>query len=87
MAKIKKFNVIPYLPENLKPLLKIANNLWWVWNFEAIELFRRLDVDLWTHVDHNPVMLLGAVSQRTLDEASESESFKIPHPPEVVGYF
>ncbi len=75
MAKIKKFNVIPYLPENLKPLLKIANNLWWVWNFEAIELFRRLDVDLWTHVDHNPVMLLGAVSQRTLDEASESESF------------
>jgi starch phosphorylase len=75
MAKIKKFNVIPYLPDNLKPLLKIAYNLWWVWNFEAIELFRRLDVDLWTSVDHNPVMLLGAVSQKTLDEASESESF------------
>ncbi|MDA3823230.1 MAG: alpha-glucan family phosphorylase, partial [Bacteroidales bacterium] len=75
MAAIQKFNVVPYLPEKLKPLLEIANNLWWVWNFEAIELFRRLDVDLWREVEHNPIKLLGAVSQKTLDEAAESESF------------
>lgn len=75
MARIKKFKVVPYLPEKLKPLLKIANNMWWVWNFEAIELFRRLDVDLWGETDHNPIKLLGEISQKKLDETAETESF------------
>jgi glycogen phosphorylase len=75
MARIQKFRVVPYLPEKLKPLGKIAKNMWWVWNFEAIELFRRLDVEIWREVDHNPIALLGALSQTTLDEAAESESF------------
>jgi len=75
MGRVQKFNVTPYLPEKLRPLLKIAYNLWWVWNYEAIELFRRLDVDLWREVEHNPVKLLGAVSQTQLDEAAESDSF------------
>lgn len=75
MIQIKKFKVIPYLPEKLKPLLRIAMNMWWVWSFEAIELFRRLDVELWRDVDQNPVKMLGALSQNSLNEAAESESF------------
>lgn len=75
MAEVKKFRVTPYIPEKLKPLVKIANNLWWVWNFEAIDLFRRLDVDLWRNVEHNPIAMLGQLSQKDLDEAAESESF------------
>jgi len=75
MKKIREFKVVPYLPERLKPLMKIANNLWWVWNFEAIDLFRRIDVDLWREVGHNPVNFLGALSQGALDRAAQSESF------------
>ncbi|TFH43263.1 MAG: alpha-glucan family phosphorylase [Chrysiogenales bacterium] len=75
MALIKKFKVVPNLPVKLKPLLKIAYNMWWVWNFEAIELFRRLDVELWGYVSHNPIKLLGSLSQQALDDAAESESF------------
>lgn len=75
MKKIREFKVVPYLPDRLKPLMKIANNLWWVWNFEAIDLFRRIDVDLWREVGHNPINFLGALSQRALDRAAESESF------------
>ncbi len=75
MARIKRFNVVPLLPEKLQPLMSIAKNLWWVWNFEAIELFRRLDVELWREMDHNPVALLGNLDQRYLDQAAESESF------------
>ncbi len=75
MATIKRFSVIPSLPDKLKPLMKIAKNMWWVWNFEAIELFRRLDVELWRETSHNPVAFLGAVSQKRLEEAAESESF------------
>ncbi|MBN2403056.1 MAG: alpha-glucan family phosphorylase, partial [Spirochaetes bacterium] len=75
MANIKKFRVLPYLPETLKPLLKIAQNMSWIWNFEAIELFRRLDMETWRVVDHNPVALLGRLSQKIMDDAAESESF------------
>jgi len=75
MKKIKEFKIVPYLPDKLKPLLKIAYNLWWVWNFEAIDLFRRLDVDLWRDSGHNPISFLGSLSQKALDEAAESESF------------
>ncbi len=57
------------------PLMKIAKNMWWVWSFEAIELFRRLDVELWRDVEHNPIALLGSISQKTMDTVSKSESF------------
>jgi starch phosphorylase len=75
MKNIREFKIVPYLPDKLKPLMKIANNLWWVWNFEAIDLFRRIDVDLWREVGHNPINFLGALSQKALDRAAESESF------------
>ena len=75
MPKIQRFRVLPSIPEELSSLMKIAKNMWWVWNFEAIELFRRLDLELWRELDHNPVAFLGAVSQNKLREAAESESF------------
>lgn len=75
MPKIHRFRVLPSLPEELQPLMKIAKNMWWVWNFEAIELFRRLDMDLWRELGHNPVAFLGAISQNKLQEAAQSESF------------
>ena len=75
MKKIREFRVVPYLPVKIKPLLKIAYNLWWVWDYEAIDLFRRLDVDLWRETEHNPVKFLGLIPQVVLDHAAESESF------------
>ncbi len=75
MAKIKKFRVLPYLPDTLKPLLKIAQNMSWIWNFEAIELFRRLDIETWREVNHNPIAMLGRLSQKLMDDAAQSESF------------
>ena len=46
------------LPEQLKCLDEIAHNMWWVWNFEARDLFRDLDPEIYHDVKHNPVMLL-----------------------------
>ncbi len=75
MKKIREFKVVPYLPDKLKPLMKIAENLWWVWNFEAIDLFRRIDVDQWRDSGHNPISFLGSLPQKALDAAANSESF------------
>ena len=54
----RELTVKSSLPEELKCLDEIAHNLWWVWNYEARDLFRDLDPELYHDVKHNPVMLL-----------------------------
>jgi starch phosphorylase len=56
------------LPTELKPLEEIAKNLWWVWNSEAVDLFRSLSLDLWRKSGENPVVLLQKLSTERLDE-------------------
>ena len=58
----KELVVKSTLPKELKCLDEIAHNLWWVWNFEARDLFRDLDPELYTAVKHNPVLLLERLS-------------------------
>jgi len=58
----KELIVRSSLPEELKCLDEIAHNLWWVWNYEARDLFRDLDPELYHDVKHNPVLLLERLS-------------------------
>jgi starch phosphorylase len=69
------FRVIPSLPASLERLRELAGNLWWSWNHEAIELFRRLDRDLWETTHHNPVLMLGSISQERLEQVAEDDGF------------
>ena len=64
---IRTFQVFPDVPDPLQPLLEMAHNLWWVWQPDAVELFRRLDRRLWDEVHHNPVKLLGIIDQSKLE--------------------
>ncbi len=73
MQPIRTFNVSPSLPSRLEPLRRLAYNLHWDWNVEAKDLFRRLDPDLWESSRHNPVLMLGNISQARLREAAEDE--------------
>lgn len=75
MQPIRTFNVSPSLPPRLEPLRKLAYNLHWDWNVETKDLFRRLDLDLWESSHHNPVLMLGTISQARLQEAAEDEGF------------
>jgi glycogen phosphorylase len=72
---IKTFQVFPDVPAPLQPLLEMANNLWWVWHPDAVELFRRLDRDLWETVYHNPVKLLGIIDQKRLANAAANDGY------------
>ena len=58
----KELTVKSSLPAELKCLDEIAHNLWWVWNYEARDLFRDLDPELYHDVKHNPVLLLERLS-------------------------
>ncbi len=78
----KPYIVVPKLPPKLQNLLDIAYNLWWVWNSDAFELFRRIDRELWEEVNHNPIQLLGKIPKEKLLELEKDESF-ISHLNEV----
>ncbi len=75
MQPIRTFNVSPALPNRLEPLRKLAYNLHFDWNVETKDLFQRLDRDLWETCHHNPVFMLGTISQSRLNEAAEDEGF------------
>src|SRR5438132_6985158 len=72
---IRTFQVFPDVPAPLSHLVELANNLWWVWHPDAAELFRRLDRKLWEDVYHNPVKLLGMISQARLAKLSKDEGY------------
>jgi len=76
--KTINFRVVPKIPEQLTALKTIAYNTWWTWNTQAIELFRWIDSDLWESTHHNPVRLLGHVSQERLEELS-ADSVYLSH--------
>lgn len=68
-------DVVPNLPASLERLRDLAYNLRWSWDHETIALFRRLDRDLWDQLEHNPVAMLGLLSQEALQAAAEDEAF------------
>jgi len=49
--------------------------MFWAWNPPFVELFKRIDPNLWVACGHNPVKLLGSVSQTRLEALARNESF------------
>ena len=75
MQPICTFAVTASLPARLERLRDLAYNLRWAWNHATIELFRRLDADLWETSGHNPVLMLGMIDQTRLEIVANDEGF------------
>ena len=75
MYVFNKITVTPQLPERIKDLSKIANNLWWSWNSEFLRLFKQMDIDLWERVEKNPVKFLKLISQEKLNDILQDNNF------------
>lgn len=63
------------MPEKLKRLPDLADNLWWSWNLDARILFKRLDVTLWRSTQHNPKRMLHDISPEKLEERANDPAF------------
>jgi glycogen phosphorylase len=63
------------MPPGLCELQEIAYNIWWVWKYEAVNLFREVDPEMWSDCGHNPVLLLETVSYQRLKELTEDAAF------------
>lgn len=63
------------VPERLSALKDLANNLWWSWNPDAENLFRRMDPSLWDEIQHNPKMLLEKIDYKRLLVLEDDDEF------------
>jgi len=67
--------VAPSLPAELACLSDLAYNVVWTWNHELLDLFIRLDRDLWEETNHNPVRMLGLIKQERLEAVACDDAF------------
>src|SRR5687767_6410297 len=75
MRSIRTFTVLPHLPDRLQPLQKLAYNLWWCWNPEAVALFLRIDPERFRECENSPIKLLGTTDQARFEELARDEGF------------
>ena len=80
---LRSFTVLPHLPDRLQGLQKLAYNLWWCWNHEAVALFRRIDDQLFDKVENSPVKLLATIDQDRLEQLLHDDGF-LAHMDRVV---
>jgi glycogen phosphorylase len=71
----KNIFVYPRYPENLSKLYALAHNLWCLWDYDAINLFYRIDTHLFRSVNHNPVKFLLDLPEEKMNELSNDSGF------------
>ncbi|HTY23440.1 MAG TPA: alpha-glucan family phosphorylase [Desulfomonilaceae bacterium] len=82
----RKYVVVPPMEGGLENLRKIAGNLWFSWNMEAVELFDYLDERLWTKTNHSPLQTMIQLSRQRLGEIRQDEGF-LAHSERVYRHF
>ncbi len=70
----RKMRILTNIPKKIEGMVDLAMNVWWSWNYEASQLFKFIDKDLWEKSKKNPLVLLNNTSQeRLLQLQSDSE--------------
>jgi len=75
MRNIQTFQVFPFIPESLAFLETLTRNLWWCWQRDAFELFRRIHPGLWHQCQGNPILFFTRIPQDRLQELALDKSF------------
>lgn len=75
MSYYQTFQVRPAIPEPLSFLEDLSRNLWWCWQQDAVELFRRIDPRLWEETGRNPIAFATVVPQKHIEKLARDNSF------------
>lgn len=73
--KWKKVLIEISIPKELEDLQRLSRNLWWTWNYEAEELFSRIDTDLWEKSEKSPPRLLDNLTVEHYQKLIEDKAF------------
>ncbi|MGI6718791.1 MAG: alpha-glucan family phosphorylase [Bacteroidales bacterium] len=71
----RKIYVNQELPKSLSALKEISNNLWWSWNYNAIELFESINKEKWEKYNKNPITLLNSLSSKEFEKLEKDKNF------------
>ncbi len=71
----KRIIVKSKLPDKLKAINEIIENLWWTWDEEAQDLFEIIDREIWHLSDRNPVILFEQVPYDKLVELANNKDY------------
>jgi starch phosphorylase len=70
---IRRFTVRTVIPEELSPLVELAENLRWSWHPQTTDIFAAIDPELWHSCGNDPVRFLGEVSVERLAEVAADQ--------------
>ncbi|MEI6218682.1 MAG: DUF3417 domain-containing protein, partial [bacterium] len=75
LRRISLFNVAVAIPPELQFMETLSRNMWWCWNRDAIELYRRINPVAWRDSGHNPADFLNRIPQKRLEALTEDDGF------------
>ena len=75
MKKFQTFQVVPNIPKPLLFIETLSRNMWWCWNKDAIELFRRMDPPLWGEAGRNPIVFLSKIPQGRFEKLARDKGY------------
>jgi starch phosphorylase len=76
MKNFQTFQVFPNIPQNLQFLEVLSRNMWWCWNKDGIELFRRMDPSLWVESGRNPIAFLSKIPQSRFEKLAKDKGYR-----------
>jgi glycogen phosphorylase/synthase len=71
----KRLLVQKNIPEKLYALEELSKNLWWSWNYDAIELFRSIDPHLWKQSEENPIVFFDMIALDKFVKLEKDKNF------------
>ncbi|MGD8472685.1 MAG: alpha-glucan family phosphorylase [Anaerolineae bacterium] len=67
-------NAVP-IPDRVRRLVDLADNLWWSWHPPARNLFKAVSYPLWRSTRHNPVRMLQLANPQRLEALARDPDF------------
>lgn len=82
----RKLYVKSKIPTKYADLDRLSKNIWWVWNYEAYQLWEMIYDRGWRSSEHNPVKMLESLSSNRWRELENDEAFEV-HYSKVIKAF
>ncbi len=73
--RLVRFEVSATLPRALAGLERLARNLWWCWDAEAVNLFTELSPVAWARSGHEPLRFLQGLAPEDLAARAEDPAY------------
>ena len=75
MKNVQTFQVFPAVPKSMAFVEDLSANMWWSWQHDAKEVFRRVNPGLWAKAGENPLAFSTLITQEQLEAVAADESF------------